>query len=187
MTSSDILSLLSISIAAIALVYSYLTNTKKYELKYQYRCEVLDWYSSTVKLLIQLKHECKEGFSNPELKRSILSELSAKIEIGRFYFPNIDTGNGFGKDNPVAYQGYRSLTLDFLVYSYMLFERPNACDYLTHADALQRHFTSSLFEVLDPRKFVKETEKLTSSSFKNDFIFEDFLAKEPELIKGYFK
>lgn len=182
---SDILSSVSILLAAIAFIYSYLTNTKKYELKYQYRCEVLDWFSGTVKLLIQLKHECKDGFNNVELKRDLLSELSSKIELGRFYFPNIDTGNGFGNDKPEAYKGYRNLILDFLVYSYMLFDRPTACNYLHHATILQRHFTSELFGLLDPHKFLKETEKVTNSSFRNGFIFEDFLSKEPELIREY--
>ncbi len=56
-----------------------------------------------------------------DLKMKKLSKLSSLIEQGRFYFPNIDRGDGFGKDKPSAYQGYRNIVLDTLVYLYQIF------------------------------------------------------------------
>lgn len=82
----------------------------------------------------------------------MLAKLSSLIESGRFYFPNIDRKDGFGKQKPIAYQGYRNVILDFLVYEYQLFEKDDYVQYLKHAESLQRLFTSYVFQYLEPSK-----------------------------------
>ena len=185
MTSSDYISILSVIVAITAFLYSYLTNTKKYELTYQYRTEILDWYAETIEILLRLKFEAKNNFNDEILHAELLAKLSAKIEIGRFYFPNIIKNDGFGHKKPTAYKGYRNLTLDFLVYSYNIFKKKDAKKYLKHAEELQKHFTSQLFEILNPRLFLKETKKYTNKTFSKELRFEDYIEKSPEQLVEY--
>ena len=55
--TSDYITLGSAIIAITAFVYSYLTNTKKYELTSQYRTKILEWYSDTIDVLVKLKFD----------------------------------------------------------------------------------------------------------------------------------
>ncbi len=185
MTTSDFISIGSLFFAVAAFIYSYLTSTKKYELISQYRTEILNWYAGTLDVLMRLKMEAMNNFPDPAQKKELLSGLSAKIELGRFYFPNIDKGDKFGKEKPLAYQGYRNLMLDFLVFSYQIFEQQEPKKYLNHTKILQRHFTSHLFEILDPKAFLKETEKHTAKSFSKELRFEDFIKNDPKAIIEY--
>jgi len=187
MTITDFIATGSLIIAVAAFIYSYATNTKKYELTSQLRYEIIKWYSTTIEILIRLRLEAENNFISPELRRDLLSKLSSQIEIGRFYFPNIDKGDNFGYDKPYAYKGYRNLLLDFLVYSYRLFEGNDYQNYLTHSDFLQRHFTSNLFETIDPHTFLKETKKHTNKTFSSALIYEDFIKTDPEKLSFYLK
>ena len=112
----------TILIPVIGGIYKIVTSTKKYELTENYRKELLQWYTSVVEIMIRIIHsmESQEFFSDefqPQ-KMEMLSRLSALTEIGRFYFPNVIKGDYFGHDKPSAYQGYRDICLEFLVYFY---------------------------------------------------------------------
>jgi len=185
METSDYIAIGALILSIIAFVYTYISNTKKYELQYQYRTEILNWYKETNLTLVRLRIETEKESNNEELKRQLLSELSSNIELGRFYFPNLIDGKNYGLDKPLAYQGFRNLTLDFLVFSYRLFDEKEAKKYLHHAEILQRYFTSSVFEIVDPRKFLNQTEKITNKSFTKELSFEDFIDREPEILKKY--
>jgi len=187
MTTSDYIAIGSLVIAIGVFIYSFITNTKKYELTSQYRSEILIWYSTTIELLIRLRLEAEDNFVNSELKRDLLSKLSAQIEIGRFYFPNLNKGDSFGANKPPAYKGYRNLLLDFLVYSYRIYENKETKNYLKHAEFLQRHFTSHLFETLDPNTFLNETKRHTNKTFSNTLIYEDFIKKDPDTLSFFIK
>jgi hypothetical protein len=187
MTASDYIASVSLIIAFVAFIYSYLTNTKKYELASQYRTEILHWYGVTIEILIRLKLEAKDDFKDENLKRELLSKLSANIELGRFYFPNIDKGDNYGYMKAQAYKGYRNLILDFLVFSYRVFEKRDAKKYLAHSETLQARFTSEIFEIIDPKTFLMETKKHTNKTFTNNLSFEDFIKKEPSELESYLK
>ncbi len=148
MNISDWIAVISLSISVIALIYSFISNTKKYELTYQYYNDILIWHNQVIEVLTSLKL----NDTNDELKKQMLVKLSSLIESGRFYFPNIDRKDGFGKQKPIAYQGYRNVILDFLVYEYQLFEKDDYKQYLKHAEILQRFFTSYVFQYLEPSK-----------------------------------
>ena len=112
----------TVLIPVIGGIYKIVTSTKKYELTENYRKELLQWYTSVVEIMIRIIHsmESQEFFSDefqPQ-KTEMLSRLSALTEIGRFYFPNVIKGDYFGHDKPSAYQGYRDICLEFLVYFY---------------------------------------------------------------------
>lgn len=87
-------------VAFAALLYTVISNTKKFELTYQYYQDVVAWHSDVIKVITQLK-ATHEGNS----KNVYLAELSALIETGRFYFPNIYLHDNFGSDKPMAYRG----------------------------------------------------------------------------------
>ena len=112
-------SVLSAIVAIVAFAYSYFqSNFKKYEVKRDYRNAIFTWFAATTRLLLELRFLL---MNNPEefdkRKPVLMADLSAHIEMGRLYFPNIDKGDGYGADKPRAFRGYRNLTLDFVVYS----------------------------------------------------------------------
>jgi hypothetical protein len=185
MDASDYISLASAAIALFALAYTHFTNTKKYEIFNVYRTEVLNWFIEVSNIIIRLKIEAKCKFPDESVRRDLLSKLSARIEQGRFYFPNID--NDYGGDKPLAYRGYRNVILDFLVFSYRLFEKSDAHLYLKHAETLQRYFTSNIYEIIDPKKFLKESEKYTQRVLSHTLTFEDYMNADPELLETYIK
>lgn len=177
MSFSEWISVISLVVAFVALLYSIVTNTKKYELTYQYYQDVVAWHNDVVKVITKLK-----VIDERKGKQTYLAELSALIETGRFYFPNIDRKDGFGAKKPVAYRGYRNMVLDFLVYEYELFEREDSSKYVQHAESLQRLFTSCVFRYLDPRKLQKKVRQNTNIQVKNEITIEEFLEQSPESI-----
>ena len=177
MTPSDWIAGISLVVAVAALLYTVISNTKKYELTYQYYQDVVAWHSNVVKVIAQLKVTNEENS-----KKAYLAELSALIENGRFYFPNIDQYDNFGVDKPMAYRGYRNVVLDFLVYEYQLFDRKDSGKYLKHAESLQRLFTSYVFQHLDPKKLQKKVKHNTSIQMKNEITINEFLKLSPESI-----
>lgn len=178
MDLSDWISIVSIVVALGALAYSIFSNTKKYELTYQYYNDILQWHNQVVEVLILLRLSTYTS----EQKLNYLSKLSALIENGRFYFPNVDKQDNFGKTKPAAYQGYRNVILDFLVYEYQLFERDDYKSYLKHAENLQRLFTSYVFQYLEPKKQRKQIERKTSINKNKVFTINEFLSNSPEFI-----
>lgn len=177
MTPSDWIAGISLVVAIAALIYTIISNTKKYELTYQYYQDVVAWHSEVIKVITQLKFTSEENSKNV-----YLAELSALIETGRFYFPNIDLHDGFGANKPLAYRGYRNVVLDFLVYEYQLFEREDSNKYVEHAESLQRLFTSYVFQYLNPKKLQKKIKHNTSIQMKNSITINEFLKQSPESI-----
>lgn len=186
MRLSDWISLGSLVMAVVAVVYTYLTNTKKYELTSQYRKELLMWYSNIIEILMRIKTEIQYEEQNPSLKYELLSKLSSQIEIGRFYFPNIANGDNFGAEKLSAYRGRRNLILDFLVYYYEISLEQEAKKYIQHLEILQRQFTSHIFEILNPRKFLKDTQKYTNNNFNKELSVQDLIKQNPEKISEFF-
>lgn len=175
---SDWIAIISLVIAVIALGYSILSNTKKYELTYQYYNDILNWHNEVVETLIALIYASEHDND----KSPHLIKLSSLIEKGRFYFPNIDKKDGFGKNKPCAYRGYRNVILDFLVFEYQIFEKDNSKTYVKHAESLQRLFTSHIFQYLKPEEQSKKIKRHTSIVLTDNYTINDFLNNSPESI-----
>lgn len=131
----------------------------------EYRKEILLWYNRCIENLKFL--EIVESLKKNEL----LAELSALIEEGRFFFPNIDIGDGFGKEKLPAYQGYRCHVLDYLVEYYDLMQSEQSSS--QRLMELQRRFTSSVFSLLQPKKYIKKMQKTAKKSFADKKSIED--------------
>jgi hypothetical protein len=179
---SVFISFASFVISIVAITFYFKDRKReKFALVNEYFKQLLEWHGETVEILISLRNSVSQD-GMPE--RSVLMcKLSSQIEKGRFFFPNIDLKDDFGSEKPEAYQGYRNLAIDFLVYSYNLFSKKNPSHYLKHAENMQREFTSIVFQVVRPRKNLQEIKKLTNRFYMPSKIFEDYLEKNPDSIR----
>lgn len=147
-------------ITIIGGIYKTLTDTKKYELTEQYKRELLTWYGKNTYIISELLHLKENENYADDRKNKLLSDLSAQIEIGRFYFPNIDHGDKFGEEKQLAYRGYRHYVLDLLIWIYKELkeeEEPSKED----LEFWMREYTSIIFEIIDPKTRLKQIEKYT--------------------------
>ena len=88
----------------------------RYQLEGTFIENVLAWHNEVVLILIRLG---TSGLHRETREKQLdLCSLSALIEQGRFLFPNIVEGDNFGANKPLAYRGYRNLTLEFLIGAY---------------------------------------------------------------------
>lgn len=179
----------TVVIAIIGGVYAIVSNTKKYELTECYRKELLEWYSETVGVMIDLIHHFQSGNRNAEgfgnRKTELLSRLSALTEVGRFYFPNVIDKAGFGSHKPSAYRGYRHINLEFLLHFYdvALEDGDGSCIPLLWK--LEQNFTSMIFDTIDPRKRNKLYSKYTAITIPKGKSIGDFLREDPENAKVF--
>lgn len=176
---SNVVAVLSLAVAIFSICYSVRTNTKVYELTVNYRNEILSWYSKVIDKMILLCHIANISDYNEIDKTKALASLSALIEKGRFFYPNVDTGDGYGKDKPLAYRGYRSIPLEFLVYFYEVAKKKDSIKYLNHLYFLERNFTSYIFDNLDPIEHNKKSCKIVNIKHDNSKNIDSFLRGEP--------
>lgn len=170
----------TIIIASVSAVYTLVTNTKKYELTQSYRQEIMAWYHKVVSLMLRIIQFIKDKDFKNEHKANLLSDFSALIEVGRFYFPN-SIDDSYGNQKPSAYQGHRDIGLSILVKFYEIAQEADddneAIDKLT---ILERHFTSYIFDVIKPRSRNMEIGKYLSISAPKSTTMEDYLSHNSE-------
>ncbi len=183
MTTTDILAIISILISLFAAGYTWLTNTKRYELTSVFRKELLDWYDKTLSIVVLLRISTDRKCLSLERKCDLLSELSKQIEIGRFYFPNVNKDDSMGANKPFAYRGHRHVALEFLVFIYDIYNGDFAEANVKQAYELQRHFTSYIFSLLKPVDFNKQITKNTTLTFDTEKILSDYIQSNPSLRK----
>jgi hypothetical protein len=174
----ELISLGALLISIVAFLYTYISNTKKYELYSQYKNEILSWYKETNEILKMLQIEAENNFKNEALKNELLAKLSSNIDYGRFYFPNLK--NNYREDKGPAYSGFRNIILDFLVFTYRLYKDNDYNKYPNHAQQLQKLFTSAIFEVVNPHEFKLKTKKLTNNDFYINKSYDDVLLETKE-------
>jgi len=170
----------SIVISIIALVYTFISNTKKYELKYQHRNEIISWYSETDRIIMLLLHDMGSGGDEYQNR---IAQLSNQIEVGRLFYPNI-VEDDFGRNKPSAYQGYRNTIIEVLVMLYDIMKNNYNQKYYMHGKTLQRVYTSYVFDSLKVREFNKEIVKITGHKF-DDKNIEDYLSTNSDQNKLY--
>lgn len=162
--------LLSVSLAAF-----YLRDRRhaKFTLESEYLKGLLAWHEQVAAVLVRAR--IIERDRNSDEHKNDLARLSALIEQGRFFFPNIERGDRFGMEKPPAYRGYRNLALDFLVASYNLLQDRTSKASGEQLELLQRHFTSIVFELVRPRDRLERIRALTDRYLLKEQSFEDFL------------
>jgi hypothetical protein len=171
---TNIVSAMSLIISiGVAVIYYTGNKHKVYTIESEYINGLIRWHSEVVTVLILLKLTVR----NVDIvsRQDNLARLSALIECGRFYFPNIYRDKPYGKYKPPAYQGYRSLVLDFLVASYNLFSKDEIRSKdLEQARFFQMNFTSIVFDIVVPTERLEKLKALTGKYFVQEKIFEDF-------------
>jgi len=163
MVFSDWMSLIAVFISFTIPVISHLTSTKKYELFSQKQNDIIDWFSQTILCLSELRSRLEE---DTQERNAALWRLSSQIEIGRFFFPNVDRKDGYGNNKPAAYRGYRNICIEFLVMYYQICELNNKKKYKDHLYRLQREYVSFVFDLLEPQKKTKSITKYTGIIIK---------------------
>lgn len=152
---SDVIAALSLAIACItALVgglYTVISSTKKYELSEDYKKELISWYSQVSFVIEEILASCEE-----QKKKEALGKLSALIDIGRMYFPNVIRNDGFGDSKPSAHQGYRHIALDYLVWIYEISKIDTVNDGRNKIINIKKYFNSVVFDIVAPRSRLKK-------------------------------
>lgn len=171
MKASDYIAIISIVVTAvialIGAIYTIISNSKKFEIAQSYTSEIITWYEKVVKIVIKFKEFIDISTYD---KKVDLAELSALIEVGRFYFPNIKA-DGFGSNNPLAYRGFRHKTLEILVEIYEVMSVEVLIDINStkeYVNEQEREFTSCVFEMLDPNKRKKLLKRYADITLNNN-------------------
>lgn len=159
--SAFVFAFISLIISIITIYGNVKSNRREtFTTKMDYYGKILDWYKETILLMKQIeyktdvKEECKWE----------LASLSALVEYGRFFFPNIPIKD-YGLEKPEAYRGYRNITLDFIVAYYNLFSLDLRSEYPINASqVIQRYFTSEVFKTINPNDYVEQAERCIDSN-----------------------
>ena len=189
-TLETIINAVSIILSVFGGVWAAVTSTKKYELTENLRQEIMGWYSSTVSIMIELIHLIQNEPDDEEFDQRryhLLSRLSTQIEIGRFYFPNLDKKSGYGSYKAAAYKGFRNVILDFPVQLYRYVEAADCREHVEDLWEIERDFTSSIFELLNTVKRNKLYSRQTNIRMCKGETRNDFLDKKPEKIHIFMK
>ncbi len=158
---------LALIVSIGSLIYTWKTNTKKYELSEVLRKELLEWYYRCISIIVVLRKSLESGEINEEKNSELNSTLYSLIEIGRFYFPNYNRDSGKGNKNFEAYKGNRPILIDLLVETYRITSKNknsllNQRDYfISELKIYQKGFTTELFLLLDPDTYIKKHIKNT--------------------------
>ena len=167
------------SLALILSVFVAITQFRdrrqaKFNIERAHLDGLLTWHKDVVAALCDLRDESIDL----ELRREKRRSLSALIEQGRFFFPNIDRGDAYGSKKPLAYRGYRHLSLDFLVAAFHLSEHPTNPAFAKSMEALQRHFTSMVYAAVRPSERLERLRQMTDRLSVSKESYEQFSSHE---------
>ncbi|KIY40530.1 hypothetical protein TZ03_10260 [Pseudomonas sp. 10-1B] len=143
----------------------------RYQLKETFIKDLLAWHNEVVVLLVRLG--TYGVYVDRRDKQHDLCLLSAAIEQGRFLFPNIIEGDGFGAGKPLAYRGYRNLTLEFLIGAYAACNQDPIDSEL--CEKYRRLFTSMVYEVIGPVARLSEVSTLAQKRLSTGKTVKDYV------------
>jgi hypothetical protein len=134
----------------------------------EYNNELRKWADMVVDTISVAGHLCdidpKKDDEFYGKRQSLLIQLSALIDKGRFFLPNKGIDK-HGHHKPSAYKGFRSKALDHMVDCYGLVWQLDYSDYTKNKEKrtdimnTKRDFVSAIQDRLDPRKFEKEIRR----------------------------
>lgn len=127
-----------------------------------------DWHFKCIQIMSKLIYLVE----NKNKYDSELMELSNLIEQGRFFLPNIIEDN-FGKEKMKAYQGYRNLGIDYLVFFYDHVKSKKNEMYIDTLHSLKREFTSHIYSVLNPPSIIRKVKLVNKEFMKKKLKMED--------------
>ena len=179
--AKDQLAVLSVLIAGVSLAITLIRDLRarqreRFDLRQSFFRQMEEWAAEVVSTMSEASFACEldpaqmpqHAFFN--LRHELRWRLSALIDRGRWYFPNLKEEEQ-GADKPPAYRGYRQQALTCIVD---VLSVVTALDYRSPASnhgarsrsvLAKRDFTSEIQLVLDPRGRGREFRRLTSTAF----------------------
>jgi len=170
----------AIALAAAAVTIYYSKKTHKVSaltIRMQYFSELREWARDVGVVLSESVHLCEINPDNMprksfhEMQHDVKVRLSALIDQGRWFFPNL-TSESHGAEKEKAFQGYRHTVLDVLVFTYKLVKRMEAGTCLANDKIKEemvshkRVFISEIQTTLDPRALSKEFSDIAGFNVK---------------------
>jgi hypothetical protein len=135
--------------------------------------DIIRWSDAAIAVLAEA-HEIlvEKGTAYPDadfrVKRSSCrAALSAIVDRGRLFFPNVDLGDAHGADKEAGYQGHRQPALEALVSAYQLLGSAgaDAGPDKTAAEKLmqiRRSFVAEVFKTVEPERRGMTLKKLSA-------------------------
>jgi len=132
-------------------------------LKLAHDNDIIKWSDEAIAVLADA-HEmlCEKGVAYPDpdfrLKRSACrAKISAIIDRGRLFFPNVDIGDAHGAGNEAGYKGHRQPALEALVKAYQLLGSAGMQagpdkDSAELLMAIRRSFVAEVFKAVEPER-----------------------------------
>jgi hypothetical protein len=135
--------------------------------------DIIRWSDSAIAVLAEA-HEIliEKGASCPDAdfqarRSACRATLSAVIDRGRLFFPNVDRGDSHGAENEAGYRGHRQPVLEALVSAYQLLGSAGAEAGPDKASAeklmqLRRTFVAEVFKAVEPERRGVSVKKLAT-------------------------
>ena len=160
---------LGIASAVIALVSFFLNlrlvarqeKRNAVNLKLAHDSDIIRWSDEAIVILAEVDEMLREkgvAYSDNDFRQmrsASLARVSAIIDRGRLFFPNLDLGDGHGSQKEAAYKGHRQPALEALVSAYNLLRGAGAASGPDTAAAeqlrdIRRTFVNEVFRTVDP-------------------------------------
>ncbi len=168
MDGGDMMGLGSAVIALVSAIFSWRMMRRQDKraaasLKLAHDNDIIRWSDEAIIVLAEA-HEmlCEKGVGYPDnefrQKRSACrARISAIIDRGRLFFPNVDLGDNHGGDKEAAYKGHRQPALEALVSAYRLLGEAGAQAGPDNAAseglmAIRRGFVAEVFKAVEPER-----------------------------------
>ncbi|PHN27241.1 hypothetical protein AO240_05260 [Pseudomonas sp. ICMP 460] len=160
-------------IVSVATAYYFLRDRRhtRYQMETAYVENLLAWHKEVVFCLMRLE---KLPIDRPDVHDDLCA-LSALIEQGRFFFPNI-VEDKFGESKPLAYRGYRNIVLQLLVDIYRQYSADDPSPVIN--EKYRKSFTSAVFSLVDPVSRISEISKLSAKKLSSGQSTRDYINAE---------
>ena len=161
-------------IVSVSTAYYFLRDRRhaRYQMETAYIENLLAWHKEVIFCLLRLEKLPAKGATAGE----DLCVLSALIEQGRFFFPNVPSNQNHGADKPLAYRGYRNLVLEMLVAIYQ--EYRSGSDDREINEKYRKSFTSAVFSIVDPVSRISELSQITAKKLNAGQSIRDYVNAE---------
>jgi len=132
----------------------------RWQLRLHREDHIIEWSQACIQLMAEFEEHLNLGTNLPQHDYiQLRSRLSARIDEGRLYFPNVQDPT-YGKSKDPAYRGHRQLILTHLVRVYDFLRdlhegriASSPQEVSGEFNKLRRSFVSAAQSAIDPRTF----------------------------------
>ncbi|MFM9864903.1 MAG: hypothetical protein ACKVRO_14975 [Micropepsaceae bacterium] len=150
---SDWVAVASAAVSVLALVLNIVITSRQTRVsvenfKFNNDTQLMNWANRVVAAMSEAYH-----ISPKTDLHALATNLSALIDEGRWFFPNIGSKSS-DPEKPGAYRGARQAVLDHIVAVYdAVIAMPNAQEeHMNYIREARRHFVSEIQHSVDPRR-----------------------------------